>query len=320
MELAQVIAEDLTKRMKDTLQNGLANHFDRVASDNDPAKNTVLYVYDYRDSTALKGLADADSRVLSLTSIVRSEYTYDVVTERFEEMDKNRTQGIKIHGSANSYDSIPLLLQEISRDSLNIKDYSVNRYSLKYTYFYDLYEKEHAEWEEKMSNIEYETYTEERTYSEMIKPPVYAYTDVQYINGEMKKPQRYLVTPGEYEKKTHTVELKRPKGKAPKEPTLKFDAEEIYTPSSLDLIDEAIAKVSSLRSYFGATQNRLEHAYANNSNTEENTQAAESQIRDTDMAEEMVNYSKHSILEQAGQSMLAQANQMTQGVMSLLQA
>ncbi len=86
----------------------------------------------------------------------------------------------------------------------------------------------------------------------------------------------------------------------------------------LDTIDKAIAKVSDSRSTMGAVQNRLEHTIANADNTAENLQAAESRIRDVDMADEMVKYSKSSILQQAGQSMLAQANQSTQGVLSLL--
>ena len=84
-------------------------------------------------------------------------------------------------------------------------------------------------------------------------------------------------------------------------------------------IQGAISKVSEQRSYLGALQNRLEHTIANLDNISENTSSAESRIRDTDMAEEMVNYSKNNILAQAGQSMLAQANQSTQGVLSLLQ-
>jgi len=86
----------------------------------------------------------------------------------------------------------------------------------------------------------------------------------------------------------------------------------------LDVIDTAIEKVSEQRSTMGAVQNRLEHTIANADNTSENLQAAESRIRDVDMADEMVKYSKSSILQQAGQSMLAQANQSTQGVLSLL--
>ena len=84
-------------------------------------------------------------------------------------------------------------------------------------------------------------------------------------------------------------------------------------------VQDAINKVSTQRSALGALQNRLEHTVANLDNVSENTSSAESRIRDTDMAEEMVNYSKNNILAQAGQSMLAQANQATQGVLSLLQ-
>ena len=87
----------------------------------------------------------------------------------------------------------------------------------------------------------------------------------------------------------------------------------------LDQAQAAIEELSSRRSKLGATQNRLEHTYDNLNNISENTQAAESRIRDTDMAAEMVSFSKNNILQQAGQSMLAQANQANQGVLSLLQ-
>ena len=88
---------------------------------------------------------------------------------------------------------------------------------------------------------------------------------------------------------------------------------------AIDTIKAAIQQVSDQRSALGAVQNRLEHTIANLDNVVENTTAAESRIRDTDMAEAMVEYSKNNILAQAGQSMLAQANQSTQGVLSLLQ-
>ena len=88
--------------------------------------------------------------------------------------------------------------------------------------------------------------------------------------------------------------------------------------SSMDKIQSAINLVSTQRSTLGALQNRLEHTINNLNTTAENTQAAESRIRDVDMATEMVEYSKNNILAQAGQSMLAQANQATQGVLSLL--
>jgi flagellin len=87
---------------------------------------------------------------------------------------------------------------------------------------------------------------------------------------------------------------------------------------TMSKVQSAIDQVSTQRSQLGATQNRLEHTIANLDTTAENTDAAESRIRDTDMAKEMVTYSKNQILVQAGQSMLAQANQSTQGVLSIL--
>ena len=89
--------------------------------------------------------------------------------------------------------------------------------------------------------------------------------------------------------------------------------------ATIDAVQKAINSVSSQRSALGALQNRLDHTIANADNMAENLQSSESKIRDVDMADEMVSYSASSILQQAGQSMLAQANQATQGVLSLLQ-
>ncbi len=97
------------------------------------------------------------------------------------------------------------------------------------------------------------------------------------------------------------------------------DSTGAYATYAIDSIAEAIAHVSKQRSLLGAVQNRLEHTINNLDNVVENTTAAESQIRDTDMATEMVKYSNANILQQAGQSMLAQSNQANQGVLSLLQ-
>ena len=100
---------------------------------------------------------------------------------------------------------------------------------------------------------------------------------------------------------------------------LKVDGEDAdNATAAIDKIAGAIQKVSTQRSALGAVQNRLEHTINNLDNVVENTTAAESQIRDTDMATEMVKYSNNQILAQAGQAMLAQANQANQGVLSLL--
>ena len=101
---------------------------------------------------------------------------------------------------------------------------------------------------------------------------------------------------------------------------LKVDgADDTNAKNAIETIKEAIQKVSTQRSALGAVQNRLEHTISNLDNVVENTTSAESQIRDTDMATEMVKYSNNNILAQAGQAMLAQANQSNQGVLSLLQ-
>ena len=88
--------------------------------------------------------------------------------------------------------------------------------------------------------------------------------------------------------------------------------------ASIDLINTAIKTVSSQRSELGANQNRLEHTIANLDNASENLTAAESRVRDVDMAKEMMSFSKNNILNQAAQAMLAQANQQPQGVLQLL--
>ena len=88
---------------------------------------------------------------------------------------------------------------------------------------------------------------------------------------------------------------------------------------SIDIVADALQRVSNQRAALGAIQNRLEHTIANLDNVVENTTSAEASIRDTDMATQMVEYSNNQILAQAGQAMLAQSNQATQGVLSLLQ-
>ncbi len=101
--------------------------------------------------------------------------------------------------------------------------------------------------------------------------------------------------------------------------TLSVNSLTISDSASITAIDNAIQKVSKFRSDLGAVQNRLEHTINNLDNVVENTTAAEAQIRDTDMAKEMVKFSNNNILTQAGTAMLAQANQANQGVLSLLQ-
>lgn len=92
-----------------------------------------------------------------------------------------------------------------------------------------------------------------------------------------------------------------------------------HAADSLKHLDRVIDKISSIRSYYGAMQNRLGSAYNNNANYSENISASESRIRDTDMENELVTNSKYNILQQAGEALIAQANQNKQGVLELLQ-
>lgn len=101
--------------------------------------------------------------------------------------------------------------------------------------------------------------------------------------------------------------------------TLNWSATDASITSVIGKIKDGLEKVASQRSALGAIQNRLEHTINNLDNVVENTTAAESRVRDTDMAKAMVSYSNNQILAQAGQAMLAQANQVNQGVLSLLQ-
>ena len=96
------------------------------------------------------------------------------------------------------------------------------------------------------------------------------------------------------------------------------DADAIMAEDAISVIDDAIKSVSSFRGDLGAAQNRLEHTISNLSVTAENLSASESRIRDADMAQEMLGFTRSQILSQAGTAMLAQANQSSQGVLSLL--
>ena len=96
-------------------------------------------------------------------------------------------------------------------------------------------------------------------------------------------------------------------------------SDQVSAQAAIDKIKTAINTVSSVRGTLGATQNRLDHTINNLSVMEENIQDAESTIRDTDVAEEMMEYTKNNILIQSAQAMLAQANQVPQGVLQLLQ-
>ena len=312
-KLAQTIAEDLAQRTKTSLSKSMKGHYDRVADDKDPSQKAVFYVYDYRDRDSLADPNSPDSKMIKTTGEVVSYRTYDkTIPGGYYVEVPNGNPSIQVQGSATVGDSIPLELRSISTKSLGLDGYSINSYKRE-TIYDAKYEADMAAYKKALANMEYVKKT--TTAKVMVSIAPKGTMTTHYVNGE---PQHIWeqTEPGRTEEREVILTTLEPKYYLHKPQP---HSVEVYSPSDLSILDNAIDQVSKMRSYFGASQNRLEHAYANNKNTEENTTAAESRIRDTDMAKEMVDFSKNNILAQVGQSMLAQANQSTQGILSLLQ-
>ena len=142
-------------------------------------------------------------------------------------------------------------------------------------------------------------------------------------DGSVSNPKSFLFQVGNESNETLSVQISNMKAsflnKSLKNQTWSAATSYKEVASFIDVVSAALEKVASQRSALGAIQNRLDHTINNLDNIVENTTAAESRIRDTDMAKSMVTYSNNQILAQAGQAMLAQANQTNQGVLSLLQ-
>lgn len=149
------------------------------------------------------------------------------------------------------------------------------------------------------------------------------FNDQSVLNGSGTAPKSFSFQVGNESGETMSVEISKMTA-TEIDTNLKSQAWSAATAyndvaSFITVVSNALEKVASQRSALGAVQNRLEHTINNLDNIVENTTAAESRIRDTDMAKSMVTYSNNQILAQAGQAMLAQANQTNQGVLSLLQ-
>ena len=149
------------------------------------------------------------------------------------------------------------------------------------------------------------------------------FNDQSVLNGSGTAPKSFSFQVGNESGETMSVEISKMTATAidTNLTSQAWNAATAYSDvaSFITVVSNALEKVASQRSALGAVQNRLEHTINNLDNIVENTTAAESRIRDTDMAKSMVTYSNNQILAQAGQAMLAQANQTNQGVLSLLQ-
>jgi flagellin-like hook-associated protein FlgL len=272
-------------------------------------------VYDYRDSDKI-GNATSDL-MKSAEVTIKSSSKYVQPGEKVW-----ADVGFNIMcGSLNS-SYIKLDLPDLSLDNLNLRNYNVDYYDVTERYKDSDLQKQYEEaikaWEQ---DVHYEERTGTRTVTEIIEPAKPGlYTD-KYVLGE-KKGKITVQEPVPAKTQTHTENYtyRVPvRGPMPTPPQGEKEIVKRYAPSSLNLMDEAIDQVSKMRVLLGTQQNRLEYAYNINNNTSENTQAAESRVRDTDMAKEMVSYSKSNILAQAAQSMLTQTNQQPQGILALLQ-
>lgn len=338
VSLAKTIAEDLTTRTLNTLDTASQGHFDRVIRNKSNEKYSLI-IYDYRDREQLTDPQKAMSQMIS--SVDGLLAVHEEKTRVIEGEDYYAQEGITIVPGTEYAKSIELTLPKVTLEELGISGYRVGtQYDTHISYKYgaraekklaeakiqyekdmEIYKKELKEYNKEYTAWKNSGYTV-TTYKEV--------PDVEFVSllvdghpkticrdlGVKQVPVNSTVYPTD-----PPVEPEKPR-----EPVLSdFSAyaDMIVTKTlredTLDPIDNALAKVLAARSILGAEQNRLEHAYNINKNTEENEQAAESRIRDTDMSEEMVNYSKNSILVQAGQAMIAQTNQQPQEVLQLLQ-
>ena len=314
-------AEDIARGAADVIAKALCStsyslmgqdfeakdHYDRSIQPDDYS----IIVYDFRDQDLISD-PDADVTVQKTAVsefLVKETYTVPEVVE-YREVDRWRGQGLSIVcSSEGAKDSIPIWLREISLKKLGLLDYTVVKYAWRgenvYTESEEDYRKRREEWE---STGTYVTWTEQttKTVSDIVD---YAFNR----DGELEP------VFGEPYEKTFTVEHSKKEYPTP-EPVRRSVTigEVVYDPSDVQIISDALQYVCWIRSDLGAIQNRLEHAYDNNNNKHENTTAAESRIRDTDMVEGVVENSKNSILQQVGEAIMAQANQNQQNIIQLL--
>ena len=316
--LAEAIAADLAQSTYDTMNAAMKGHFDRVIKDNtDPYS---IYIYDYRDADAIALTNTSADTSIRTTGRVRMSYDETRTNGYYTYYDYWDGNQIWIQASDETPDGLSILDSRLSVESLGLNNYRVD------TYYTEVkmenpeeYQKKLAEWNAAAPTPVITSYQKEVTSTVMVKPAEYTYW-TEIVAGEQKKFSK-LVSPAVFSQvktmqtfyvKTYPDDTRGPM------PTPSFSVREIYDPSDLELLDNALTTINKVRSYFGAVQNRLEHTYDNNNNAHENMTYAESQIRDTDMAEETVRNSMLNIMQQAGLSMLAQANQSNQGVSMLV--
>lgn len=313
-QLASAIAADLADTTYDVLNGAMKTHYDRAVRD--PSDQYSVYIYDYRDADAISANSSVDAHIMITCSSIRLTYEKVVEGGYYTHYDGWDSDQIWIQASDEVGDGMPIYSKYLSAEILKLKDYRVDTYGSEVIWEDETeYQKRYDAWKSKIPEPKAERYTVKVPVLKRFKP---AKIEKVYENGEMVPK---LISPAEVEIETEERERLRyniDTSKAGPMPTRNCRVREKYEPSELSLLDDAIATISAVRSYYGAVQNRLEHTYKNNANVHENTTNAESRIRDTDMADEIVRNSMLDILRQAGFSMLSQANQTNRGVQMLL--
>ncbi len=316
--LAEAIAADLAGATYDTLSSVMTNHYDRAArAANDPYS---VYIYDYRDADAIKLTSGSADSTIITSGRVTMTYDETVTTGYYTHYDYWDGNQIWIQASDGTPDGLFIFDKRLSAETLGLENYRVDTYVTEVEMEDpEGYQKKLAEWYAAAPTPVITPYEVEETVRVMTKAPVYTYWTT--IEAGETKTHSKLVSPAEWTTTTQKVtryNISYPNDTRGPRPTPNILVHEKYDPSKLEVLDDALTTISEVRSYFGAVQNRLEHTYNNNYNAMENMTYAESKIRDTDMAEETVRKSMLDILQQAGFSMLSQANQSKQGISMLL--
>jgi flagellin-like hook-associated protein FlgL len=322
-DAAKAIAAGIVNKVTEATK--FTDHFIRTLTDTSNPYQVVFY--DYRDQDAPISKLDGDA----WDTVELTLATQVMVKNNPMELTRYGEDDYWIQVAANSLQGVEIEFPDTRLEAIGMKDYTVFPEGYCSVTEDKKFDASALAGATKIGEHRYQgevggtpgvpvstqyTVSGKRTVHdyEIVTEPAKRYTD---RNGEKKvQPSKsYVNITGSHEESySYTYTKTEYIGGTPGE-MKEFYA---YEPDTLLRVDRAISSLSESRSYLGAMTNRLEHAYLNDTNISENLQSAESRIRDTDMAEEAVALARDNILEQAGISMLAQANQMTQGVVELL--
>lgn len=312
----QNLAKKIAKELRDkslAIMKKDNNHFDIAREEGEYA----IGVYDYRDMDIISPTTTPKINYsVSCTEIVRGPDKEMIWTTEESSPD------LRIVCSANIPDYIDFGLPSVSSSLLGISNYRVDEYDIfeieEYTTSYnqklDDYDKLYEQYEKDLH-----LYNTDISESYIDVPYNSTRTEFYYAKGELKRKE--VPVTGYRQEKVVVHNRSKPTEPVKPDPSGNVTGsrtEYVYKPPDLNILDDALHRILEMRSDLGAVQNRLEHAYNNNQNKEENLTASESRLRDTDMNTTFVAFSNNQILIQVGQAILAQANQSRNGVLALI--